>query len=251
MTEYLLFQLYGPLQSWGDVAVGEIRPDVRAPTKSAVLGLLAAALGVRRDEEERHAQMANAYGLAVRHDVKGIPLRDYHTVQTASARKGRVYRCRADLLGGMLETGEGLNTIVTYRDYTADACFSVCIWTREDDPPYPLSELAEALRQPRFTPYLGRKSCPLGLPFSPQLTEAESVGVAFASYPVDGRVAKGLSMDSKGTVEMSWDADGDAGVAEDRVESIRDAPLSRRRWQFTVRDKSVGTTECPLRREWE
>jgi len=193
--------------------------------------------------------MADAYGLAVRHDVKGIPLRDFHTVQTASARKGRVFRCRADLLGGMLEMGEGLNTIITYRDYTADACFSVCIWTKENDPPYLLFEFAEALKQPRFTPYLGRKSCPLGLPFSPQLTEAESIGAAFASYPVDGNVAEGLSMDSEGTVEMSWDADGNAGISEDRVETTRDVPLSRRRWQFTVRERSMGPTDRPKRRE--
>ncbi len=251
MKDYLLFQLYAPLQSWGDVAVGEVRSDARTPTKSAVLGLLAAALGVRREEEEMHARMAEAYGIAVRQDAAGIPLRDFHTVQTASARKGRTYRCRADLLGGMLEFDENLHTIVTYRDYTADASFSACLWIIADDPPFPLSAMADALKEPRFSPYLGRKSCPPALPFAPQLVEAESVQVAFAGFPMDGQVAEALSADSKQAVELSWDISAEAGVPENRTESSRDVPISRRRWQFAVRAKAVGTTECPKRREWE
>lgn len=252
MKDYLLFQLYAPLQSWGDVAVGEIRADARTPTKSAVLGLLAAALGVRRDEEEMHVRMAEAYGIAVRQDAAGIPLRDFHTVQTASARKGRTYRCRADLLGAMLDFDESPNTIVTYRDYTADASSSVCFWARADDPPFSLSAMADALKEPRFSPYLGRKSCPPGLPFAPQVVEAESVQTAFSMYPMDSKVAQALpGVSEEEAVELSWDVGAEAGVSEDRTESFRDVPISRRRWQFAVRDKCVGTTECPKRRGWE
>ena len=54
--ECLLFRLYGPLASWGEIAVGESRHTAVYPSKSALLGLLAASLGIRRDEEER--QMA-------------------------------------------------------------------------------------------------------------------------------------------------------------------------------------------------
>ena len=53
MKEYLVFQLYAPLASWGEEASGEIRHSATVPTRSALLGLLAAALGIRRDEEER------------------------------------------------------------------------------------------------------------------------------------------------------------------------------------------------------
>ena len=51
--EYLLFRLYGPLASWGEIAVGESRHTAAYPGKAALIGLLAAALGIRRDEEER------------------------------------------------------------------------------------------------------------------------------------------------------------------------------------------------------
>lgn len=251
MQEYLLFQLYGPFQSWGAVAVGEIRPDSRRPTKSALLGLLAGALGIRRDHDEIHARLADSYGTAVRQDAPGVPFRDYHTVQTASARKGRAYRCRRDMLGGMLGPGEGLNTIITYRDYLADAVFSVCLWSKVDEPPYSLSEMAEALRHPVFVPYLGRKSCPPGLPFDPRIVKAENLAAAFAAFPVDGKVAAGLSMRLQASVELFWDGGIDSGARQARIEYPRDVPTSRSRWQFAPREMSVGAVEAPKHREWK
>ena len=81
MRQFLLFQLYGPLSAWGDVAVGEERPSATHPGRSAILGLLAAAKGIRRHEEEKHLAMENGYGLAVLMESPGIFLRDYHTTQ--------------------------------------------------------------------------------------------------------------------------------------------------------------------------
>jgi CRISPR system Cascade subunit CasD len=52
MSRYLLFQLYAPLVSWGAPAVGEVRHTDTIPTRSALLGILAAALGISRDNEE-------------------------------------------------------------------------------------------------------------------------------------------------------------------------------------------------------
>ena len=46
----LLLRLAGTLQSWGDDSKFEIRRTEKEPTKSGVIGLLAAALGRRRDE---------------------------------------------------------------------------------------------------------------------------------------------------------------------------------------------------------
>ena len=66
MTDYLLFRLYGAMAAWGDIAVGEQRPSTPHPSKSALLGLLAAALGIRRHEDERHQALADGYGFAVR-----------------------------------------------------------------------------------------------------------------------------------------------------------------------------------------
>ena len=64
-TEFLVLRLYGPLAAWGDIACGEVRPTLIHPTKSAILGLLGAALGVRRSDEEIISRMTKSYGFAV------------------------------------------------------------------------------------------------------------------------------------------------------------------------------------------
>lgn len=48
----LLLRLAAPLQSWGSDSKFETRKTDREPTKSGVVGLLAAALGLRRDDTE-------------------------------------------------------------------------------------------------------------------------------------------------------------------------------------------------------
>ena len=98
MTEYLLFRLYGPLASWGRVAVGGVRGSDAHPSKSAVLGLVAAALGLRRDDAAAQARLAAGYGFAVRVDAPGVLLRDYHTAQVPgrSALKRRPHATRRD-----------------------------------------------------------------------------------------------------------------------------------------------------------
>ena len=52
MKDYLVFRLYGPLASWGQAAVGGDRPTGLQPTRSAILGLLGAALGIKRDNNQ-------------------------------------------------------------------------------------------------------------------------------------------------------------------------------------------------------
>src|SRR6185295_12377864 len=66
MPSFLVFRLYGPLASWGEVAVGEVRPSNLHPTRSALLGLLGAALGLRRSDEAALADLARTVRFAVR-----------------------------------------------------------------------------------------------------------------------------------------------------------------------------------------
>ena len=39
------------MASWGEIAVGENRHTASYPSKSAIIGLLGAALGIKRDDE--------------------------------------------------------------------------------------------------------------------------------------------------------------------------------------------------------
>ncbi|MFH1076139.1 MAG: type I-E CRISPR-associated protein Cas5/CasD, partial [Pseudomonadota bacterium] len=154
MADFLVFQLYGPLAAWGDIAVGEYRPSFAHPSKSAIIGFLAAALGIRRDEDERQKALADACSFAVRVDAMGTLLRDYHTAQVPSEKKGVTRYTRYSELAV-----EELNTILSSRDYRCDAAYTVAISFR-DGSAYSAQMLADALCKPVFVLYLGRKSCP-------------------------------------------------------------------------------------------
>jgi len=96
MSRFLCFWLQGPLCSWGDIAVGEVRPSQGHPTKSAVLGLLAGALGVDRFDQAAHDALHQGLSLAVLVVAPGQPLRDFHTVEPPRHRRGVGYATRRE-----------------------------------------------------------------------------------------------------------------------------------------------------------
>lgn len=226
MSEFLVFRLYGPLASWGTVAVGQERPSDAHPGKSAILGLLGAAMGVRRDEEATHQAMADAYGFAVRVEASGTLLRDYHTAQVPPARRGvRHLTRRQEILD------RSLNTILSTREYRCDALYTVAIWMHGAAAPFALSALQAGLARPRFSLYLGRKSCPLSVPVEAKLVAAETLQSAF-----DGVTFADLDLPLADAVVLQyWESDTAAGIAPLQTITRRDLPISRRRWQFGER----------------
>lgn len=239
MSEYLLFRLYGPMASWGDIAVGEFRPSFSHPSKSAVLGLIAAALGIRRDEEAKHQGLSSNYGFGVRVESQGVPIRDYHTIQvppSGSGRNKRTYATRKDELS---VPKDDLATILSSRDYYCDALYTVALWDVTSKSERPLSEIAVALTNPAFTLYLGRKSCPMALPLEPQMVEAANLHEAFniARFS-DATLLEGLKLSE--SVDVYWEGGEDSGYTAVHSIQRRDLPVSRRRWQFTTRTEQYA-----------
>ena len=127
------------------------------------------------------------------------------------------------------------------------------------------TDLAAAMREPRFVPCLGRKSCPLGLPLSPQISDAADASAALLerhrSGPEGwlkapgGRTLRGVLADPPVATIIVVDADtikpDDADTIEPgdprhyRTEFRRDQTRSRRRWQFDLRAEAVLGTETP------
>lgn len=138
----LLLRLAAPLQSWGADSKFETRKTNREPTKSGVVGLLAAALGLRRDDTAGLARL-NGLRFAVRADREGSLLVDFHTAIREEDRQ------------------KGKGPYVTYRHYLQDAVFLVGV---ESDDAALLQELETALHRPAYPLYLGRRSCPPTLP---------------------------------------------------------------------------------------
>lgn len=250
MPEYLLFRLYGPMASWGEIAVGESRHSAVYPSRSALVGLLGAALGIERDDDVAQQALSAGYRFAVKVESAGAPLRDYHTVQTPPTRKNVKYRTRAQELGNP----GALETLLSEREYRCDALSVIALETREA-PRWTLEELAAALRRPVYPLYLGRKSCPLALPLAPRVVSAANLQAAFAvrqssllaltrvhgetdaEWPAreDSRVLR-LRREA---VRYCWDDGMEAGAEPDMQIVRMDQPLSRRRWQFAPRRESM------------
>lgn len=218
MREFLILKLQGSMQAWGEHTFEGIRPSANAPTRSGLLGLLGACLGIRRSERDRQQQLAESVALAVRVDcrpiagkrgaARSLPMvkaTDFHTVQDA----------RVEYTG--LASHE---TILTWREYLYDAEFTVALWCRPGAP-VTLDRLETAVRQPLFTPYLGRRSCPLARPlWQARLTAADELA-ALRTVPPSG-----------GTVYTE-------GMPSAHRQHVRDLPLVDRPRQFASRDLFV------------
>ena len=156
----LLLRLAAPLQSWGADSKFETRKTNREPTKSGVLGLVAAALGLHRDDEEGLARLARLR-FGVRVDREGDLLDDFHTAKNPLPEE-----VKRDRQKGKAPPAP----YVTHRHYLCDAVFLAGL---ESDDRAWLGELEVALRHPVYPPFLGRRSCPPTQPLCLGLRETD------------------------------------------------------------------------------
>lgn len=153
----VLLRLEGPLQAWSAQGKLGIRDTEREPTKSGVLGLLGAALGMPRDDDATLAALA-ALRMAVRVDRAGTLLHDYHTAG------GGNFRESAHTVYGASDC------VPSHRYYLQGASF-VAALEGEDAL---VTRIVEALRSPRYALFLGRRSCPLSVPPLMGVTEGSA-----------------------------------------------------------------------------
>lgn len=147
----LLLRLTGPLLSWGERSHYNERDTAAFPTRSGLIGLLAAALGRRRHESI--ADLARL-SLTVRVDRPGVLLRDLHTVGGGLPREETVMTAKGD------RRDKKSATLVSRRFYLADAAFTVALTAPTHRDRGTLARCAHALRNPRWPLFLGRRSCP-------------------------------------------------------------------------------------------
>ena len=136
-----LLHLAGPMQSWADTGFGQLREAGPFPSRAGVLGIVAAALGIPRA------------------DVRLVDLHDAFRVHVATAREGEV---RRDF--HTVETVPGKAPTLTRRAYHHDAHFVALV---ESDDGHAAETAIRALRDPVFSTFLGRRSCPPSVPLLP------------------------------------------------------------------------------------
>ncbi|MDP2347149.1 MAG: type I-E CRISPR-associated protein Cas5/CasD [Gammaproteobacteria bacterium] len=247
--DYLVFRLYGAMASWGEIAVGESRHSANYPSKSAITGLIAAALGLRREDPKQNAVTENLQQ-AVKLISTGMLLKDYHTAQAPDSVGRFKYRTRRDEL---TFGKERLGTILSSREYRTDSQAIVAVRVT-DSFPYSLIQVREALRTPIFHLYLGRKSCPLAAPLGAVVLEGGNFREALDKYPLGELSIDAPSGSSEsrwlkqdllthyywegGMADFSEDVDG---FEKSHVQTLtrHDLPLSRVRWQFQPRQEHM------------
>ena len=213
----LLLRLAAPLQSWGADSKFETRKTNREPTKSGIIGLLAAALGLRRDDAAGLARL-NGLHFAVRADREGSLLVDFHTANREEDRK------------------KGKAPYVTYRHYLQDAVFLVGL---ESEDTALLQELETALKHPAYPLYLGRRSCPPTLPLCLGIRQGSLLDV-LRTEPMQGRKPE------TGKLRIVADADPADPAAVPRQDlPVSFSPVHRQYGFRPVREWRLDRPEMP------
>lgn len=218
MQPHLVFTLTAALGAMGDLAGHERRGSLDWPGRSAIIGLLGAALGLRRGDD---FSALEGLGIAVAVFDAGEPMRDYHTVETvpSAAVKDANSRPEALRIAGKLKT----NTTITLRDYRGGTLYGVAVWGER------LEALKAALDRPGFAPYLGRKSCPLAAPMGARIVEAKGPEAALAHVQLPpwrtGAVARRMMVDAE--------------PGDPHTEQRMDRATDRAAWHFAPRPVAV------------
>ena len=219
MPRFLILKIDGVMQGWGGHTYEDWRPTELFPTRSGLLGLLGACLGIERQDIEKLNALAASVRFSIRADyrtdqdgkhVDSLRLCDYHTIERARKVDG----------------SENKNPVQSYRWYLYDAPFTVAV---EELPGAPilLDAIAEKIREPVYTPSLGRRSCPLSRPL---LDRADKpAGKIFEAKSAIEALEKGSA---GGTVIYSE-------LPSDQKMRMRDVPLYGRVRRFTTREVFV------------
>jgi CRISPR system Cascade subunit CasD len=240
----LILRLAAPLQSWSVAHRHNLRGTLPYPSKSGVIGILAAACGIPRGSlGHAPVTLTDLAGLrlATRTDQRGTLLIDYHTVSGAShaPHDPRLQRLpTAD--DGRLKPAE--STKITRRHYLTDAIFTAYL---QGDPNL-LTHLEQVLRCPRYPLYLGRRSCPPAGPLLMALDHDADLDQAMRSMPWQAadherrrRLAAGHATVDLDTV--TEDPDGSDDLQDQPVPGAR-----AHRPQYTERLVRHGTVTLPI-----
>ena len=218
----LLIRLEAPMQSYGVFGRFGERDTGKEPSKSAVVGLICAALGIDRADD---ISRFNGLKFGIRADKEGIVRNDYHV-----AGKEGYHRAAGNV--------ERKNAIPTNRQYLADASFLAGI---ESDDRGILEKIQAALKNPKWQIFLGKKSfvpsapvwIPDGLKDTPLLQSLKE-------YPFDKKYLRYNSKNTE-TVELRYVVDQNAVNGEDvvMVSKAMDVPVSFERRVFGERETAT------------
>lgn len=212
MEDLLILRLQGVMQAWGDHTFEDYRSSHLFPSRSGLVGLLAACLGIDRAALDAQERLSQSFIYAARADwrpYRAQKITDFHTVMDARKVDGSVNDY----------------PVVSRREYLCDAHFTLAL-AFLPDAHYRLDELARAVRYPIFTPSLGRRSCPFSRPLFDSVMQATNLHTALAGIPP-----------GRGTIYSELAAGSSSYLV------ARDVPGFNGRRQFTTRKVYIHASE--------
>ncbi|MBC8403352.1 MAG: type I-E CRISPR-associated protein Cas5/CasD [Candidatus Marinimicrobia bacterium] len=202
MYRYLAIKLQGVMQAWGGHTYEDLRHIELIPTRSGILGLLAASIGIDRRDVAGLEALSASVALAVRMDSNPCRIMDFHTVLEARKVDGKSNK----------------NPVVSRREYLCDAVYTLLAWEKVDAS-INMDIIGTAVQKPTYTPFLGRRSCPIGRPLFAGYIIASDLLDAFEHVePIGGLIYS------------------DERLSEnDALWSLRDEPVYAHKRQFASR----------------
>jgi len=146
------------------------------PTRSAIIGMLSAALGITREQHANLYELSQSLTIAVQVNNTGEKMTDYHTVQNFRSPMGKIQK----------------GTKPTYREYWCDSEHTFAITAESAI----IDKLVTAVKAPKFTLFQGRKSCPLMRPLFETIVDENNPANALNTLEGQGQIFSDVQGDN-------------------------------------------------------
>jgi CRISPR system Cascade subunit CasD len=176
----LVLRLEAPLMAFGREAIDQNGPTRDHPDASLLTGLIANALGFRREETGRHQRLQDRLRFAVRIDREGSALRDFQTAKLEKSDAGWTTRGVAEGRAG--GAGTYASPHIRFRQYRADAALTVALTLDGAEEVPTIEECLAALDEPARPLFIGRKPCLPAAPLALGVVEASTLVAALAAF---------------------------------------------------------------------
>ena len=212
--KHLLLYLDAPMQAWGHSSRFNRRTSASWPTKSGVIGMLCAALGVERDDERGISQLAALNVQVYTLNNSGQRLMDYHTV-------GGGYDIAKEA-GQYFGNKNGASiAVLTDREYLLDCKFGVLLSGESAV----VEKCAAALENPKWGVWFGRKCC---LP-------AERICEGVFNSGAEALDHLKALAEEKQLQTTGWRIIGEANAFGEGTDSLMDTPLNFKSRRYQTR----------------
>jgi CRISPR system Cascade subunit CasD len=217
----LILRLEGPLMSFGDTAIDEIRPTRLLPGRSLLTGLIGNALGYEHRNVDALQRLQERLRFAARLDQPGQALVDYQTAELK--QNDPLWTTRgvpAERAGG---AGSYSGPALRYRHYRANSKVTVALTLDPLEETPDLDALERALVRPERPLFIGRKGCPPSRPLFDSVVEAESLVGALDRLEGRGRIeTEAVDAEPEGRRQQiadrrDWRMGFHAGLSQRRV----------------------------------